>query len=558
MATFKGGNGNDTLKGGSAADTLWGLAGNDLLSGFGGNDVLDGGLGNDVMRGGAGNDTYVINSTGDKIDEQGNTDSSDKVRSTVTVNLATLGAGAIEHATLLGTGNINATGNSKNNALTGNSGNNSLVGADGNDTLDGGAGNDKLAGGTGNDRMLGGAGNDTITGGAGNDRIDGGAGNDTIVHSGTGANGDDVLLNFSGGNDTIQFAGADFYDFNWSRDGSDLILGTAADGSYEFDGTIRVAGFFYSEADIAVKIDTQFNTDYGTNADVATIHFTADVTKGIENTTDTEVLIGYYDGNDVINGNGGFYDILFGLGGDDILNGGSGFDHLLGGAGNDTLNGGGDDDILRGDAGVDTFDGGFGIDLLRFNFIPDLEHGVVVDLSQNKVLDDGFGNIETVINVEDVRGSSLDDKLTGSDDHNFLIGDDGNDTLHGGIGDDTLIGGEGNDRMSGDVGRDVFRFASDNGLDTITDYDEFDVLDFSFTELAGQGIAAADLSDFITFDDTGDLDTLLFLDADGSGGNAGTQIANLMTVLSANNAVVRLDGTDFAFNSGTGEFSAVV
>ena len=43
------------------------------------------------MRGGAGNDTYFINSTGDKIDEQGNNDSSDKVRSTISVDLTKLG-----------------------------------------------------------------------------------------------------------------------------------------------------------------------------------------------------------------------------------------------------------------------------------------------------------------------------------------------------------------------------------------------------------------------------------------------------------------------------------
>src|ERR1700752_3361240 len=98
MATFKGGNGKDTLRGGSAADTLWGLAGDDSLFGFGGNDLLDGGVGNDVMRGGACNDTYFIDSTGDKIDEQGNNDSADRVRSTIAVNLNTLGAGAIEHA----------------------------------------------------------------------------------------------------------------------------------------------------------------------------------------------------------------------------------------------------------------------------------------------------------------------------------------------------------------------------------------------------------------------------------------------------------------------------
>ena len=278
MATFKGGNGKDTLRGGSAADTLWGLAGDDSLFGFGGNDLLDGGVGNDVMRGGAGNDTYFIDSTGDKIDEQGNNDSADRVRSTIAVNLNTLGAGAIEHATLLGSDNINASGNTKDNALTGNTGNNSLAGADGNDTLNGGAGNDKVIGGPGDDRLLGSGGNDTITGGAGNDRIDGGAGNDTFIHNGTASNGDDVLLHISGGNDTITFTGPDFYDVNWFRDGSDLIVGTAADGNYNFAGTVRVVGFFHSETNITVTMDTQFNTGYGTNANLATFHFTADVT----------------------------------------------------------------------------------------------------------------------------------------------------------------------------------------------------------------------------------------------------------------------------------------
>ena len=555
MATFKGGNFNDTLKGGSAADTLWGLAGNDSLFGFGGNDVLDGGTGSDTMRGGAGNDTYFINSTGDKIDEQGNTDSSDKVRSTISVNLTKLGAGAIEHATLLGTGNINATGNTKNNALTGNTGNNSLSGADGNDTLNGGSGNDRLLGGAGNDRMLGSAGNDTITGGAGNDRIDGGAGNDTFIHTGTGGHGNDVLLHSSGGNDTIIFTGTDFYDVNWFRDGSDLILGTAADGSYAFDGTIRIVGFFYSETNITVKIDTEFNTGYGSDADVATIHFTADVTKGINNTNDSEVLIGYYDGNDVINGNGGFYDGIFGLGGNDILNGGGGVDNILGGLGNDTLNGGTGDDSLRGDAGVDTFNGGDGFDLLRFNFTPDLDHGVVVNMQIDAVLDDGFGNIESVHNVEDVRGSSFDDKLIGDANDNFLIGDAGNDTLTGSGGNDVLIGGAGNDTMTGGTDFDVFRFTSDNGLDTITEYNQsqLDVLDFSFTELAGKDIPTQDLSDYVVLDDSG-ADTLVFLDVNGAG-NPATQVAALTGVDSANGVVVRLDGADFAFNAG--EFSVV-
>ena len=46
----------------------------------------------------------------------------DVVRSTVTVDLATLGAGAIEHAILLGAGALKASGNGGANTLTGNNG----------------------------------------------------------------------------------------------------------------------------------------------------------------------------------------------------------------------------------------------------------------------------------------------------------------------------------------------------------------------------------------------------------------------------------------------------
>ncbi|TRU61550.1 MAG: calcium-binding protein, partial [Microcystis aeruginosa Ma_QC_Ch_20071001_M135] len=60
--------------------------------------------------------------------------------------------------TLTGFGNINATGNGKDNILTGNSGSNVLNGGAGNDTLNGGAGVDTLTGGVG----TGGVGNDSF------------------------------------------------------------------------------------------------------------------------------------------------------------------------------------------------------------------------------------------------------------------------------------------------------------------------------------------------------------------------------------------------------------
>ncbi len=105
-------------------------------------DSLDGGTGNDLMKGGAGNDTYVVNAAGDKIDEEGNADTADLVRASVSVNLATLAGGLIENATLIGSAAINATGNVGINHLIGNDGANMLDGGGGADILEGGKGAD--------------------------------------------------------------------------------------------------------------------------------------------------------------------------------------------------------------------------------------------------------------------------------------------------------------------------------------------------------------------------------------------------------------------------------
>src|SRR6185436_8622362 len=102
----------------------------------------DGGTGKDTLKGGVGNDTYVIDAAGDQVDEGGNLDSADVVRSTVTVDLATLGAGAIEHVILLGAGAVKASGNGGANTLVGNTAANVLDGGSGADTLSGGDGSD--------------------------------------------------------------------------------------------------------------------------------------------------------------------------------------------------------------------------------------------------------------------------------------------------------------------------------------------------------------------------------------------------------------------------------
>ena len=133
---------------------MLGNNGNDTLVGGIGDDWLDGGAGNDKMKGGIGNDTYAIDAATDTIDEEGNTDGDDTVRASITVSLATLAGGVIEHAVLTGAGAINATGTSSANKLTGNDGANTLDGGGGADTLDGGKGNDLYVVDDGGDQVV--------------------------------------------------------------------------------------------------------------------------------------------------------------------------------------------------------------------------------------------------------------------------------------------------------------------------------------------------------------------------------------------------------------------
>jgi Ca2+-binding RTX toxin-like protein len=134
--------GNDIF-GNSAANTLRGLAGNDRLDGKGGADRMDGGLGNDQ---------FMVDHRNDVVVERSG-QGTDTLRSTVSYSLPA----HVENLTLLGSADINATGNALDNVLRGN------------------AGDNVLKPGHGDDRLVGNGGADTfiVTGGAGDTlRID--------------------------------------------------------------------------------------------------------------------------------------------------------------------------------------------------------------------------------------------------------------------------------------------------------------------------------------------------------------------------------------------------
>ena len=254
---LNGNNGNNVLDGGYGADTLTGHAGNDIyivdnagdnvveasgegtdtvkasvnyslagrdvenltftgggnvngtgnalnntLTGGSGANVLDGGAGADTMSGGRGNDTFYVDNTGDNVVENDG-DGTDIVFASVTY---TLSGRFVETLTLTGSAAINATGNSKANALNGNSGNNTLNGGGGNDTLNGNAGSDHLTGSTGVDLFMFGLGSgaDFVTDFDGTDTINVHAYNafgHTITQGAQGA-----VIDFGGGN-TITVVG---------------------------------------------------------------------------------------------------------------------------------------------------------------------------------------------------------------------------------------------------------------------------------------------------------------------------------------------------------------
>ncbi len=229
------------IVGDASAERLTGSSQIDIIMAGGGNDVLTGGLGKDVLKGGFGNDIYFVTAKQEAVEKAGQ--GIDTVKSLVTMSI---GAN-LEHLTLIGTVNANATGNSLANRITGNSGGNILNGQLGSDTLAGGLGNDtyifgkgdkiveKLAQGidtiksavstglasnveklvltgTGNINGTGNGLANTLTGNAGANSLNGLAGNDTLV----GGKGADKfvftsVLNASSNVDAIK-------DFNTTAD----------------------------------------------------------------------------------------------------------------------------------------------------------------------------------------------------------------------------------------------------------------------------------------------------------------------------------------------------
>ncbi|MBW8882045.1 MAG: polysaccharide lyase family 7 protein, partial [Asticcacaulis sp.] len=116
-----------------------GNAQNNTITGNAGNNKLDGAGGVDTMAGGTGDDIYYADSSSDKIVEYA-AQGYDTVRAAASFTLRD----NVEALYLMGTDNINGTGNSLANLIDGNGGVNILNGGLGNDTLKGDGGADQF------------------------------------------------------------------------------------------------------------------------------------------------------------------------------------------------------------------------------------------------------------------------------------------------------------------------------------------------------------------------------------------------------------------------------
>ena len=462
------------------------------IIGNAGDNILDGGVGADSMGGGFGNDTYVVDDVDDVVIEVLNA-GTDTVQSSIDYVLGT----HLENLTLIGSANINGTGNSADNTLVGNIGDN---------TLDGGAGADSMSGGAGNDAYVVDNAGDTVTelSGEGTDTVESslsytlGADVENLTLTGVaslygvGNTDGNVLTGNGAANFLVGLAGNDTLDGGAGADGmmggtgndmyvvdsaSDFVVESASEGTDTVDATVSyrltanvenlallggadLQGYGNAEANMLIGNSGNNFLDGDAGADIMLGGLGNDA-YFVDNAGD-QVIENPGEGNDMVFSTAHFrlsadidnlvlvgstglqgygnslVNLIYGTTGDDILDGAGGADVMIGGAGNDAyiVDNASDFVFENPGEGADTV-----YSTAHFRLAADLEYLVL----QGSADLQGYGNSQ----------------------NNAIVGNTGNNLLNGEAGADSMYGGAGNDVYFVDNAGDVVIENANEGNDTV-------------------------------------------------------------------------------------------
>jgi Ca2+-binding RTX toxin-like protein len=476
-----------------------GNAASDTLTGGEGNDTLYAGSAADTLIGGTGSTTFVVNATGDVV-QDGSSVASNTLQTSVSYTLPT----DVNSLVLTGTAALTGTANSANDTLTSNSGVDTLVGGAGNDTFvvnnasdvvqdtSTTANNSILTALTYalptnvNDLVLTGTaavtgtangGTDTLTSNTGVDTLVGGAGNDTFVlnnasdvvqdASSTASNAIDSSVSYAlptnvnaltlTGSGSLTATGNAANDVITANAGSDTLLaGTGTD--------TLIGGAGNDTFVVDSTSDVVQDTTVGANSTISSsVNFTLP--------TNVNALLLTGTGNLVGTANSG----------SDTLTSNSGVDTLVAGSGADVIVVNNAADVIQNARATDTIESSFSYTL------PASAGGLILT---------GTGNISA----------------TGNASSDTLVGGAGSDTLTAGTGVATMVGGAGNTTF-------VVNSASDVVEDTVVG--TTNTLQSSVSYSLPAGVDSLTLTGAASLTGTGNGDTANVLTA-----NSGNDVLN--------------------------------
>ncbi|WP_275296358.1 VWD domain-containing protein, partial [Sulfitobacter mediterraneus] len=458
---------DDLITGDDERNTLVGNEGNDTLIGGGGDDNIRGGDGDDLILGGEGGDFIEPGTGTDTIDGE-TRGAVNGWWNELAYTFSSRGEGATGGITAIYTSEFAGT-------VTDYAGDTDTF--QNIDRIWGTDNADRFVGTVGEQRFVGFAGNDTFDGGDGEDWLrydeegkDGapqGIVVDLALGTATDAYGDtDTLLNIehieaTNMGDLIN--GSDVRNRLKGKDGDDTLFGNGGrDNINGGDGNDFVdAGADNDFIEVGAGSDT---VDGGTGGVLGEFNdlsyfFSAlsdGATMGITVTYSGEFagsIVDYTGSTDVFEN----INRVWGTENVDVFVGTNGHQRFSGFGGNDTFDGGAGSD--RVDYSRETNDAG-GLS------------GIVADLTAGTATD-AFGDTDTLISIEEVRGTDFNDIITGDRNENDLLGEGGDDlissvgggrnSLRGGGGNDTLNAQGDNDYVSGGDGNDLITFTGVGG-----------------------------------------------------------------------------------------------